>query len=93
MDFGVSGAGNIFPPFLGGFGVVVPSAGQKTKAEIGRATTKNRKTFLPIFAQSGFKMGRGGKRGKRVDFIGFNLVSQKKIDNIINIRNRSGENG
>lgn len=93
VDFGVGGTGDVFPPFLGGFGIVVPSAGQKTKTKIGGTTAKESQTLFPIFAQGGFEMRRWGKRGEGSNFISFDLVGQKKIDDIINVRDRSGKNG
>jgi len=66
VNFGIGCAGDIFPPPLSSFGIVVPGAGQKTETEIDR-----------VFA----------------GFIGFDLVGEKKIDNVVDVGNGGDKNG
>ena len=62
------------------------------EAEVGGVLAEMIKSFLPIFTQSGFETGRRRERGKGLNFVGLDLIGQKKVDNVVNIRDRSCKN-
>lgn len=60
-----SRSGDVFPPFLGSFGVVDPGAGQKLKTKIKWVMKETAETKTPMWTQSGKDSGpiRGRNSG------------------------------
>lgn len=61
-----SSSGNVFVPFLGGFGVIDPGTGEKLETEIFGGTVEALKTKMPIGAEGGDDerpIGRGNTNG------------------------------